>query len=251
MTNDQRKFYSTDRHFLGNTRDARLECIVQFLHRNLAPISQSHTLQVLDVGCANGIVLRSLPDTWRRVGIDITEELLPLAREAGVETHVCDFDNQPFPFPDETFDLVIANDVIEHVLHTDAVLNEMNRVLKPSGRLFISIPNVNQPVSLLMQFLLDLTPMFAARYRCPHYRDFTHRLFRRILGIHGFTIDRCAGTFIYPWERNRLSKAVASRLPRWATQILYWGVKRESVVIDEGFAANMPELLRWFEGKKP
>jgi 2-polyprenyl-3-methyl-5-hydroxy-6-metoxy-1,4-benzoquinol methylase len=250
MTNDQRKFYSKDSHFLGNAKDARLECIIRFLHRNLAPLSPSSTLQVLDVGCANGIVLRSLPDTWRRVGIDITEELLSLAREDGVETHVCDFDNHPFPFPNETFDLVIANDVIEHVLHTDAVLNEVNRVLKPSGRLFISIPNVNQPISLLMQFLLDLTPMFAARYRCPHYRDFTHRLFRQILGIHGFNVERCAGTFIYPWDRSRLSKAVASWLPRWATQILYWGAKRESIVIDEGFAPNMPELLRWLDSTK-
>ena len=247
MKTDQHKFYSGDRHFLGDTRDARLDSIIEFLHRNLVTIPQSSSMQVLDVGCANGMVLRTLPATWRRVGMDVTETLLQLAGAEGIETHICDFDNQAFPFPGETFDLVIANDVIEHVLHTDTVLNEISRVLKPSGRLFTSIPNINQPISFFMQFVLDLTPMFAARYRCTHYRDFTHRLFKQILRAHGFRLKQCAGTFIYPWERSWLSRTIAHRVPRWATQIMYWVEKDRSVVVDEGFAANMPELLRWFD----
>ena len=247
MQTDQSKYYDVSHHLPGDAWDARMECLAAFLHRALPGMQMSPKAQVLDVGCANGLMLRTLPPEWRRVGVDVTEPLLRLAREGGIETHLCDFDNHPLPFGDGEFELVFCNDVIEHVLHTDHVLNEINRVLKPGGWLFMSIPNINQPVSLVMQFILDLTPMFAARYRCTHYRDFTHRLFQRITTIHGFSITRAAGTFIYPWGRSRLSRAVARWIPRWGMQILYLAQKARTVQVPEGFTANMPELMAWFK----
>ncbi len=46
------------------------------------------------------------------------------------------------PFKDTTFDLVIATEVIEHVLYPGRMLDEVRRVLRPGGRLLISTPNV-------------------------------------------------------------------------------------------------------------
>jgi SAM-dependent methyltransferase len=49
--------------------------------------------------------------------------------------------NNPLPFADETFDLVWCTEVIEHVVNPAFTLGEINRVLKPGGKLLLSTPN--------------------------------------------------------------------------------------------------------------
>lgn len=250
MQTDQKTFFDSGRIFADDSLDARLKRIIEFLQQALPAVKLDSASRVLDIGCANGMVLRSLPSHIHRTGVDISESLLQRVRQAGIETIQCDFDNNPLPLPNGQFDLVLANDVIEHVLHTDHLMNEMNRVLKADGYLVVSIPNVNQPISFVMQWVLDLTPMFAARYRCSHYRDFTDRLFKNILSLHGFKIFRKEGSFVYPFEGSRFSQAIAKKIPRWGAQILYLAQKTRDVSIADDFASNMPELLRWFKEKQ-
>jgi SAM-dependent methyltransferase len=49
--------------------------------------------------------------------------------------------NGPLPFVDESFDLVWCTEVIEHVVNPEFTLGEINRVLKPGGKLLLSTPN--------------------------------------------------------------------------------------------------------------
>lgn len=65
------------------------------------------------------------------------------ARRRGIEgVRLLAWDvTQPFPFPPATFDAVLFLDVIEHLEPRVAVLREIHRVLKPSGRLLLSAPH--------------------------------------------------------------------------------------------------------------
>lgn len=245
---DQAAFFSQDQHYLVDKPDARLLRIQQFLRRAVADFLSARQ-HVLDVGCGNGIALQALDGWDRKSGVDVSEELLKLARAKGIDAHFCDVDENNLPFPDNTFDLVVSSDVIEHVLHTDHLLNEINRVLKPGGLYVAVIPNVNQPISFVMQFILDLTPMYAARYRCPHYRDFSARLFGRILQRHGFDVLRREGSFIFPFEGSALSVGVARLIPRWGAQVLFACRKNSRVAVEDGFNPNMPDLLKWLDAK--
>ena len=50
------------------------------------------------------------------------------------------YDGRVFPFPDSSFDSVIANQVFEHVFNPTQFLSELRRILKPTGKLLLSVP---------------------------------------------------------------------------------------------------------------
>jgi len=94
---------------------------------------------ILDCGAGNGLLN---PYNFKGyckkiVGIDLDERVLknPLLDEA----HVGDFMNTSFP--DQSFDIIFANNVVEHVKDPVKFLKEMKRILKPGGLLFIKTPN--------------------------------------------------------------------------------------------------------------
>ncbi len=81
--------------------------------------------RALDVGCGG----RKLPGS---VGMDIL-------RLPGVDV-VHSFDQIPWPFEDNSFDLIFLNHALEHVRDVVAVMNEIHRVLAPGGRLVVQVP---------------------------------------------------------------------------------------------------------------
>lgn len=54
---------------------------------------------------------------------------------------VHDLDSLPWPFEDNTFDLIFAHSVFEHLDKQIAIMEEMSRILKPGGRLVIAVPH--------------------------------------------------------------------------------------------------------------
>jgi ubiquinone/menaquinone biosynthesis C-methylase UbiE len=99
--------------------------------------------RVLDVGCGTGVVTRDLAqrvgNRGKVIGIDPSERLVEVAvrrmKEFGIEA-VVEFrcaDGAAIPFPDGSFDLVVASAVFGHVPNGMEVLKEMVRVAQPSG----------------------------------------------------------------------------------------------------------------------
>lgn len=64
---------------------------------------------------------------------------LDRATQPGVDV-VCDFERAPLPFPDETFDIVCADQVLEHVHDLDRLLEEIARIMKPGAKFQASVP---------------------------------------------------------------------------------------------------------------
>ena len=96
-------------------------------------------LDVLDIGCGAGNMIHHLSHYGRVKGIEIDARPVRQARLRGYDVDQFDA-TQPMPFEDETFDLVSAFDVIEHVDADGAALQEAYRVLKPSGHIVITVP---------------------------------------------------------------------------------------------------------------
>lgn len=118
----------------------------------------------LDVGCADGSFSFKLKqDLGLDVyGLDISEKAIELAIQSGVKAKVHNVENS-FPFEKESFDLVLACEIIEHIYHTDFFLEEAKRVLKKNGILILSTPNL---VSLYnrIKMLFGKYPSFVPEY---------------------------------------------------------------------------------------
>jgi len=106
-------------------------------------------IKILDVGCGAGKLCFSFYDyldgDCEITGGDLSEELLTKARQENQQRNISigfrhlDF-NQPFDFPDNTFDLVSCSFAIYYAADIPFTISEIHRVLKPGGRLFTTGP---------------------------------------------------------------------------------------------------------------
>jgi SAM-dependent methyltransferase len=95
--------------------------------------------RILDVGCGTGANLEMLGAFGDAEGVDVSEDALEFCRARGL-TRVERGAAEALPYAEETFDLVTALDVVEHLDDDLAGLSEMRRVLKPQGRALLFVP---------------------------------------------------------------------------------------------------------------
>jgi 2-polyprenyl-3-methyl-5-hydroxy-6-metoxy-1,4-benzoquinol methylase len=96
--------------------------------------------------------------------------------------------------PDHYFDLVICNDVIEHMTDHDWFFGSILKKMKPSGVLVGSIPNMRH-IRALYQLIIkkDWQYQDSLTLDRTHLRWFTQKSLLRTLNEHGFTIERFVG----------------------------------------------------------
>lgn len=98
--------------------------------------------RVLEVGVGTGLSLSLYPDTVHITGIDLSTDMLVQAnerqqREQLKNVTLLEMDAENMAFADNSFDKVVAMYVASVVPHPDRLVNEMRRVCKPGGEIFI------------------------------------------------------------------------------------------------------------------
>lgn len=97
-----------------------------------------------DVGCFTGVATAIYRESGfdRAVGFDVSRDALGRASERGVEGRLWSAGEEDCPAADGEFSVVVAADVIEHIVDTDRFLKDVSRVLQPNGRAVVSTPNL-------------------------------------------------------------------------------------------------------------
>jgi SAM-dependent methyltransferase len=99
---------------------------------------------ILENGCGIGLYLERLAAQGGiAIGLEIDLERAREARERA--DHILAGLGERLPFPDDSFDVILSHEVLEHVQDDRAALQEMVRTLKPGGRILIFVPNRGYP----------------------------------------------------------------------------------------------------------
>lgn len=99
------------------------------------------TDRILDVGCGTGALLRYLRDFGyaNLEGLEVSRRAVEVLGQHGITMHHARLPN--LPLPDEQFDVVIASQVLEHIIRRRKFLHELRRILKPTGTLIVFVPD--------------------------------------------------------------------------------------------------------------
>jgi ubiquinone/menaquinone biosynthesis C-methylase UbiE len=184
----------------------------------LAALPEQPGSTLADLGCGDGeFTMRAAQRVRaaRVIGVETAASLIPSARERGVEIVESDL-GQPLPFGDGEIDVVVSNQVIEHLSDTDLFMREIRRVLAPGGVAVLSTNNLaswhnvaalvagwqpmpchvsdevtlGNPASFAEGFTYDAYPM--------HRRVFTGRALAGLAAHHGLAVDGQASAGYYP-----------------------------------------------------
>jgi len=152
----------------------RVKNILKFLGTNQ---------KILDIGCNDGTITQVMKEMGNEViGVDF-EEVVEIAKRNHHDIQFISFDaSNIFPIDDNSFDVVIATELIEHLIDDELFLNECYRILRPGGRLMLTTPNFT--------FIRNRIWLLFGRYvdEYTHIHKYTFRNVRKIIKASGFRI---------------------------------------------------------------
>ena len=124
-----------EKHWWYVGRRRIIACLVERICATLNNSSPS----ILDVGCGTGANLKMLAAYGQADGVDISPQAVEFCRERGLDSVKLGAIEQ-LPYENNSFELITALDVIEHLDDDVAGLREIRRVLRPDGRVLLFVP---------------------------------------------------------------------------------------------------------------
>lgn len=160
--------------------DRLIQAPIYLEHMNVVieRLAPFHGQRILDAGCGDGRFIAELRDRDAEVyGTDYSERAVQFARimNPSAKIEVGDLTAE-LPFEPDWFDQIVLIETLEHIPPKDlpGVIRELHRVLKPGGRLIVTVPHKNRKID------------------SKHYQHFTAMQVREIVGAE-FEVDDVAG----------------------------------------------------------
>lgn len=215
-------------------------------------VGQLENKIILDVGCGEGYFSLEMAKKGANiVGIDISEKMIEKCKKKKQQNPTlninfvsCSAENTPYK--NETFDIVVCLELLEHVLNPNLLMKEISRVLKPEGMLFLGTPRkqtmIEKIIGYLFYFIFDFEQVRKfinknklsdisikscglritdeelvkelKRLKLPdnfseHLREYNNNDIKKLLESHGFIIKNFSGSPPFYWQ-IRKNKTIMS-----------------------------------------
>lgn len=162
-----------------------LELIVQ------KTLPSSSTLRILDLGCGNGHLTYLIAQQgYEVVGIDDSESGIKFARLSYPNCHFIQssiYDLSNNNDLETSFDVVIAAEVIEHLLYPKELVRAAKKCLKPNGQLILTTPYHGYLKNLVLALSGKLDRHFTVLWDGGHVKFFSVATLKTMLELEGFT----------------------------------------------------------------
>lgn len=142
-----------------------------------------HGEKIIDLGCNDGGLSKEIADRGNEViSVDLPE-VIKIARAKYPTLNFVAFDlSEEFPWADNSFDVAVASEILEHMIDDVTFLRSCHRILKKGGRLLLTTPNI--------AYIRNRIRLLRGKYseRDVHVRDYTFDTVRRKVETAGFKV---------------------------------------------------------------
>jgi len=183
---------------VDNEWESHIDNIFRLFNSNLEEYTPDN---MLDVGCGDGSRTLRLAeyfniDKKNLYGLDYDQDLIKLCNLNFYSSRI-DLEVDPFPFKEGMFDLVVCNQVLEHLKNYQSVINNIIRVTKIGGYIVFGIPNLAHLINRLY-LLFGKQPM-CIEIDSSHVRAFAHKSFcLKLSSIKTVKLLDFQGSLMYP-----------------------------------------------------
>jgi ubiquinone/menaquinone biosynthesis C-methylase UbiE len=145
--------------------------------------------KILDIGCDSGSFTEEIYKRCGKsvIGIDINKESVKYGKVLRNFIKFLIADGHELPFKKESFHLVTCLEVLEHVKQFKKIIREAYRVLKPTGRIIVLVPNGK---SRIFKILWSLWSQHKKFWKEAHINKFSRRDIKRIFIHSNFKINK-------------------------------------------------------------
>jgi 2-polyprenyl-3-methyl-5-hydroxy-6-metoxy-1,4-benzoquinol methylase len=172
------------------------EIYFNVVRKEMLPFVPSEARVTLEIGCGDGnfaelLLSRGALEVW---GIEYEKEQADLAQKRMTKVLVGDVAEQLTLLPDNYFDVIICNDVLEHLIDPYTVISKLRYKLKKEGVMISSIPNIRYFRNLFDYFFnknWDYTD--SGIMDKTHFRFFTYRSIRKMFESNGYEVVKMVG----------------------------------------------------------
>ena len=189
----------------------------------------NNSRRVLDLGAGQGddllIMQKEIPAAEVH-GVEVYPEYAARLATKGIRVHPLTIERDALPFADGSVDVVVANQILEHVKELFWIFHEITRVLPVGGKVVIGVPNLASLHNrVLLLFGRQPSPL---KNNSAHIRGFTKPDLLRFLEScfpAGYRLVRFGGSNFYPFPPV-LARPLARLFPNMATSIFFLLEKR-------------------------
>jgi SAM-dependent methyltransferase len=209
-------------HRLNNVIDRSLNYGRHLVENYLQTLSVTSIDAALDIGAGHGddlLLVRKHFPSAKLHAFEVHPPYQDQLTKHNIDVHSINIEHDVFPFPNQSVDVIIANQILEHVKEIFWIFHEASRILKVCGCFIIGVPNL---ASLHNRILLAIGRQpTCIQNNSAHIRGYTKKDLLNLIQTGfpgGYSLDRFGGSNFYPFPSD-IAKLFAALFPNMA-----WGI---------------------------